>query len=318
MKYTDYYSSLGIDKAATEQEIRKAYRRLAKDYHPDTHPGDRVAEQKFKEINEAYEVLSDKQKRARYDQLGANWNQYQDMGDIFSGFGAAGGQGGKRNGRHRVEFGSQMFDLNFSDFFETFFGDQSGSFWDEHQSSRAESYQGFKPPNPAQAQPDLQYSAEISLEEILTGTKRRIQVREDDELRTIEVKIPAGVKEGSKVRVNSQSGNFFLVIKLRPHPVFQVDGNSLRCTLAVNDYEALLGTTRNVATLNGHVQMKIPAGSQVGQTFRIRGQGLPDLRHLDQRGDILVALEVKVSKHLNDQEQDLIERFRALREGRGA
>lgn len=310
MKYTDYYATLGITKEATEQDIRRAYRRLAKDYHPDTHPGDTVAEQKFKEINEAYEVLSDKQKRARYDQLGTNWNQYQNADDIFGDF-------GQRPGGRKVEFGSQIFDLNFSDFFETFFGDQAGSFWD-HQGTRPEPErqrnfrQQAPPPNP-----DLEYTAEVSLEEALNGTKRRIQIREEI-LKTIEVKIPAGVKEGSKIRVGSDGGNLFLVIRLKPHPIFTPEGTSLRCSVAIHDYEALLGTTRTVPTLNGSVQMKIPAGSQAGQTFRIRGQGLPDLRQPEQRGDILASLEIKISKNLSDEERSLIERFRHLREGQGA
>lgn len=133
MKYSDYYATLGVDKSASEQEVRKAYRKLAKQYHPDTNPGDQVAEKKFKEINEAYEVLSDKDKRARYDQLGANWNQYGDLGDIFSAFG---GRPGARQGKHRVEFGSQIFDLNFSDFFETFFGDSANSFWSDRSGGK--------------------------------------------------------------------------------------------------------------------------------------------------------------------------------------
>ncbi|HEY9841334.1 MAG TPA: J domain-containing protein [Candidatus Obscuribacterales bacterium] len=316
MKYTDYYATLGIEKSASEQDIRKAYRRLAKDYHPDTHPGDTGAELKFKEINEAYEVLSDRNKRVRYDQLGDNWNQYQDLGTGFSGFGG----GSRRNGRHKVEFGSQIFDLNFSDFFETFFGDQAGSFWEQHGGQRPPDE---APPEPApqsgqSEQADLQYTAEILLEEALSGTKRRIQVREDNELRTIDVKIPAGVKDGSKVRVGSNSGNFFLEIKLRPHQVFQPEGNHLRCSLAVMEYEALLGSTRTVPTLNGSVQMKIPAGSQAGQTFRIRGQGLPELRHPEQRGDLLVSLEIRISKNLSDEEQALIERFKTLREAAAA
>jgi len=312
MKYTDYYATLGLSKEASEQEIRKAYRKMAKDYHPDTHPGDQAAEKRFKEINEAYEVLGDKDKRQRYDQLGANWQQYGDLGDIFDGFG---GQGARR-GAYRSNASSQIFDLNFSDFFETFFGDQSNSFWDQHgaQQQHAEHSQGrghFQ--QQAQHQQDIQYTAEISLEEALKGTKRRIQIREET-LRTIEVKIPPGVKEGSKVRVGS--GHVYLMIRLKPHPVFTPDGNSLRCTVSITDYDALLGVTKNLPTLGGSVQMKIPPGSQAGQTFRIRNHGLPDLKNPEQRGDLLATLEIKVSKNLKDEERELIERFRDLREGR--
>lgn len=319
MHYTDYYATLGLEKAASEQDIRRAYRRLAKDFHPDMHPGDQVAEKKFKEISEAYEVLSDRQKRIRYDQLGVEWNQYQDIGESF----------GERPGKGRqVEFGTQIFDLNFSDFFETFFSEQAGSFWEQQGTqtqARPDHASGEPGDEPADdlyqeleeddtPQPDLQYTAEISLEEALQGTKRRIQVFEAEQLHTIEVKIPAGVKDGSKVRVGSQSGNFFLEIRLRRHSIFEPDGNNLRCSIPLLDYEAMLGTLKTVPTLHGSVQMKIPAGSQAGQTFRIRGQGLPDLKQPEQRGDILATLEIKVSKNLTDEERSLIERFKLLRD----
>ncbi len=340
MRYTDYYAILGLEKTAGDQDIRRAFRRLAKEFHPDMHPGDAVAEKKFKEINEAYEVLSDRQKRARYDQLGSEWNQYQDLGDIF----------GERPGKGRqVEFGSQIFDLNFSDFFETFFSEQAGSFWDQHSKQGSQTKSGpraqadFKAHQTAQpsyqahlndelyeeipdepeeslnpSQPDIQYTADISLEEALQGTKRRIQVFEGDQMHTIEVKIPAGVKDGSKVRVGSQSGNFFLEIRLRRHNIFEPDGNHLRCNVSLMDYEAMLGTLKTVPLLHGSVQMKIPPGSQAGQTFRIRNQGLPDLKNTEQRGDILATLEIKVSKDLTDEERSLMERFKLLRDQKTA
>lgn len=364
MRYTDYYATLGIGQSASEQEIRKAYRRLAKDYHPDTHPGDRAAEQKFKELNEAYEVLGDRQKRQRYDQLGAHWNQYQQDLD------AEPDAGPKERRRQKPDQGAGIFDLNFSDFFETFFSDQANAFWDQHGSSQTagpeekakktkadakdaakdtskdgakDTKDGAKPkeakdtakdavkepagkakskstaesgPEFASAQPDLQYFSEISLEESLSGTKRRIQVREDRDLRTIEVKIPAGVKDGSKVRVGSSVGNFFLEIKLKPHSVFSVEGKHLRAGVSAHEYEALLGSQLTVPTLTGTVQMRIPPGSQGGQTFRIRGQGLPDLRQPDQRGDLLVSLEIKIAKNLSEEERGLIEKFKALRQAK--
>lgn len=355
MRYTDYYATLGIGQSASEQEIRKAYRRLAKDYHPDTHPGDRAAEQKFKELNEAYEVLGDRQKRVRYDQLGAHWNQYQQDLD------AEPDTGPKERRRQKPDQGAEIFDLNFSDFFEAFFSDQANAFWDQHGSGKTAAPEekakkakaeakdtpkdgakskeakdtakdaakepagkaGAKSkstpesePESESAQPDLQYLSEISLEESLSGTKRRIQVREDRELRTIEVKIPAGVKDGSKVRVGSSVGNFFLEIKLKPHPVFSVEGKHLRAGVSAHEYEALLGSLLTVPTLTGTVQMKIPPGSQGGQTFRIRGQGLPDLRQPEQRGDLLVSLEIKIAKNLSEEERSLIEKFKALRQAK--
>lgn len=308
MNYTDYYKTLGVDKKASEKDIRSAFRKLAKKYHPDTHPGDDVAEKKFKEINEAYEVLGDKEKRARYDQLGANWNQYQNMGGMH-GFGG-GGRG------HRVEFGSQIFDLNFSDFFETFFGEQAGGFWDRHQGG-GQQFGGYEDPMAGfRRQPppqDVTYNAEITLEEALNGTKRRIQ----QEGKTLEVKIPPGVKDGSKVRVGGKHQSIYLVIHLKAHPQFKVDQKNLKTTLNLMDYEALLGCSKNVKTLSSSVQMKIPAGSSSGQTFRVKGHGLPSLKNPKERGDLYVTLQVNTSKDLSDEERELIEKFQALRQSKG-
>ncbi|PKL75280.1 MAG: hypothetical protein CVV27_16205, partial [Candidatus Melainabacteria bacterium HGW-Melainabacteria-1] len=189
--------------------------------------------------------------------------------------------------------------------------DQAGSFW-EQRGPQGESAEPVKPVEPVQD--ELQYTAEISLEEALSGTRRRIQVYENEELHTIEVKIPVGVRQGSKVRVGSQSGKFFLEIQLRPHPLFSAEGNTLRCSLVVMDYEAMLGASKTLPTLSGSVQMKIPPGAQPGQIFRIRGQGLPELRSPEQRGDLLATLEIRVSKNLSEAERELMERFRELRE----
>lgn len=308
MNYSDYYAVLGVDKTASENDIRKAYRRLAKQYHPDTHPGDKAADKKFKEINEAYEVLGDKDKRARYDQLGANWQQYEDLGSMFSGF----GQGGRRG--RRVEFGSQAFDLNFSDFFETFFGDNSNSFWDKHTHSqpRHEGRHWQQQPPRSQTAPPQEVSTEVSLEEALSGSKRRVAL--DGGERTLEVRIPPGVKEGSKIRIGTGNGDIHLVVKLAPHPIFSAEGNDLRCKVTITDYDALLGCSTTLTTLSGNkLQLKVPAGSQNGQMFRIREQGLPDLKGAS-RGDLFATLEVKISRHLDSEEQALITRFRELRE----
>jgi DnaJ-class molecular chaperone len=309
VKYTDYYASLGLEKEASDKDIRQAYRRLAKDYHPDTHPGDVVAEERFKAITEAYEVLGDPQKRSRYDQLGINWQNFAEFADSF--------EAGRKH-KHRVEYDSQIFDLPFSDFFETFFGEQAGGLWSKHADQM-----GHEPPlhlrgeeNNNTPDSDISYTAQVTLEEVLAGTKRRIQLHEDQELKTLEVKIPAGVKEGSKVRIGSASGNFFLEIHLRPHPLFVPEGQHLRGSLQVLDYEAILGTSKPVKTLTGTIQMKIPPGSQSGQVFRLKGQGLPQLKQPDQRGDLLISLDIKISKDLSAEERLVIEQFKVLREAR--
>ena len=305
MIYADYYKTLGVDKTATKKEIRSAFRKSAKECHPDTHPNDKVAEAKFKELNEAYEVLGDPDKRARYDQLGPNWNQYQNMG----------GQGHPGQG-HKVEFGSQMFDLNFSDFFETFFGDQSGGFWDKQQqnthddpmSSFRQQGRGSLPPQ------DTTYNTDINLKEALNGALRRVRLKDG---KTLEVKIPPGVREGSKIRVGDPRQNIFLLIHLQAHPRFKVDDIHLKTQLELQDYEAMLGISKTIPTLSGSIQMKIPAGSQAGQTFRIKGHGLPKLKSPKERGDLYVNLQVKIAKDLSEEEKDLIEKFKALRQGSG-
>jgi len=293
MKYSDYYATLEIEREASEKEIRTAYRRLAKDYHPDTHPGDPVAEEMFKAINEAYEVLSDPEKRSRYDQLGINWQDFAEFAESYHS---------SRKHKQRVEYGSQIFDLPFSDFFDTFFGDQAGGLWDK----RAE-----VPPSPSS---DLSYTAQVTLEEVLHGTQRQIQLNHNDPSQTFDVTIPPGVKAGSKVRIGKGPEPLFLEIRLRPHPLFAPEEHHLRGSLQILDYEAMLGCSKAVKTLTGQIQLKIPPGSQTGQIFRIKGQGLPQLKQPEQRGDLLIVLGVKTSTGLNPEERLLIERFRALRE----
>ncbi|PIQ24779.1 molecular chaperone DnaJ [bacterium (Candidatus Blackallbacteria) CG17_big_fil_post_rev_8_21_14_2_50_48_46] len=308
MKYTDYYASLGIEKGANEKEVRQAYRRLAKDCHPDTHPGDSKAEEKFKQITEAYEVLSDPEKRSRYDQLGANWQDFSDFAESF---------GAHQRNKHRVEYNSELFDLPFSDFFETFFGDQAGGIWDKHAPDlRQEAPSQFHAKNQNTANSEISYTAQVTLEEVLNGTKRRIQLHEDDDFKTLEVKIPPGVKEGSKVRIGNPEHNLFLEIHLRPHPLFSSEGLNLHGKLKIMDYEAMLGASKPVGTLTGNIQMKIPPGSQSGQVFRVKGQGLPQLKNPEERGDLMITLEVKTSRNLGEEERQLIERFQVLREAK--
>ncbi|MBT9546175.1 MAG: J domain-containing protein [Candidatus Sericytochromatia bacterium] len=308
MKYSDYYATLSLDKAASEKEIRTAYRRLAKEYHPDTHPGDAVAEERFKAINEAYEVLGDPDKRSRYDQLGVNWQDFAEFAESYHA---------SRKDKQRVEYGSQFFDLPFSDFFETFFGDQAGQLWDKHADHPVP-----EPPSQLRPEPtlssasEISYTAQVTLEEVLQGTKRRIQLNENDQLKTLEVKIPPGVKEGSKVPIGSKASHLFLEIRLRTHPLFLPEEQNLRGSLQILDYEAMLGCSKAIKTLTGQIQLKIPPGSQGNQVFRIKGQGLPQFKHPEQRGDLLIVLGVKTSTGLNPEERLLIERFRVLREAR--
>lgn len=318
MKYNDYYEVLGVPKTATEKEIRNAYRKLAKKFHPDANQNDKKAEARFKEISEAYEVLGTPDKRSKYDQLGANWEQYERFGGAS---GSPFGSGGRRGSSgQRAHFGNQS-NMDFSDFFETFFGQDSDGFWNNYTQ---DSFSGGGRQNPfqqsRQSRPpvnlDITVTTEVTLEEVLNGTKRRIRQEGSNE---IDVSLPAGIRDGAKIRVagkgkhaGAQKGDLFVMVKVKEHPHFKVDGNDLRTELELYDYEALLGTERKVPTLTGQVQMKIPAGSQPGKTFRLKEKGLPTLKNT-QRGDLFATVVIKISKDLTDEERQLIAQFRDLR-----
>jgi len=338
MDYKDYYSVLGVVKTATQAEIKKAYRKLARQHHPDRNAGDKAAEAKFKDLNEANEVLSDPAKRKQYDELGANWEAYARSGagaagrggaDPFAGAGGfgAGGRGGGPNVRYEFRTGGGGAD-QFSDFFRTFFGDDgpaaessggggprarqarsggagaSGGSLEDILAGMGGSSGGFGAPGagggrlaPAEAE------AEISLEEAYTGTARLVDV----EGRRLEVKIPAGVDSGSRIRLSGKGGgsgstprDLYIVPKVRPHPVFTRNGPDITRELRVTLEEALLGAEVPVGTLTGRLLLTLPAGTQHGRTFRLTGQGMPRLKG-DGRGDLYVRVSVVLPGHLSDE-----------------
>jgi len=308
MEYKDYYRILGVDRNATDKEIKQAYRRLARKYHPDVNPGDKEAEERFKEINEAYEVLSDPEKRRKYDQLGASWQQWQRMGGNPRDFDWS--QWFSREwpgGRVHVEYGDlgDLFGEGiFSDFFRAIFGDVG-------TRPRARWWEAR--PRYARGQ-DYEQPVEISLEEAFRGTKR---VLEKDG-RRLEVTIPPGVKTGSRVRIAGQGGpgigggrpgDLYLKVTVLPHPIFKRQGDDLHCEVPVDLYTAVLGGEVRVPTLEGDVMLKIPPGTQGGQTFRLRGKGMPNLRNPRQRGDLYVKVQVQVPQNLSQREREL---FREL------
>ena len=308
MEYKDYYRILGVDRNATEKEIKQAYRRLARKYHPDVNPGDKEAEERFKEINEAYEVLSDPEKRRKYDQLGASWQQWQRMGGNPRDFDWS--QWFSREwpgGRVHVEYGDlgDLFGEGiFSDFFRAIFGDVG-------TRPRARWWEAR--PRYARGQ-DYEQPVEISLEEAFRGTKR---VLEKDG-RRLEVTIPPGVKTGSRVRIAGQGGpgigggrpgDLYLKVTVLPHPIFKRQGDDLHCEVPVDLYTAVLGGEVRVPTLEGDVMLKIPPGTQGGQTFRLRGKGMPNLRNPRQRGDLYVKVRLQVPQDLSQREREL---FREL------
>ena len=323
MDYRDYYATLGVEKGASQADIKKAFRRLARENHPDVNKGDTAAEKRFKEISEANEVLSDPEKRKAYDQLGANWGAYQQAGgasggDPFAGFGGAGASGGGfPGGGVRYEYRGNAEDLaGFSDFFRTFFGGATGggaSASDDPlfgglggDSGAGYGSSGFGtgsargrrpvPPRPADAKAD----ATISLEEVARGTERHLLV----DGRTLEVRIPPGVRDGQKIRLTGKAeggGNVYITVRVTRHPVFERDGADLSMDLSLTLGEALLGSDVHITTMAGKkLALTVPPGTQNGRVFRLTGQGLPRFGGEGQ-GDLRVRTKVVLPTYLDEE-----------------
>ena len=286
MEYKDYYKILGVDRKASEDEIRKAYRKLAKQYHPDYNPNNKGAEEKFKEINEAYEVLGDAKKRSHYDRLGSDYSQWQRRGGSgdFDWSRYGGFPGGARV---NVEDFGDMFGGGFSDFFQSIFG-MSGQ-----RQARPQAH-GY------------QQELEITLEEAYKGTTRRIQTEGKEK----QVRIPVGVRTGSKVRVPGvgPSGlDLYLIIHVTEDRRFERQGNDIHTTANVDVFTAILGGEAEVETMEGKVKLNIPAGTQPEQVFRLAGRGMPHLKELTQKGDLYVKVKVQIPKYLSKKQLELID-----------
>ncbi len=317
MEYKDYYAILGVDRKATEKDIKTAYRRMARKYHPDVNPGDREATEKFKSINEAYQVLSDATKRARYDQLGPDWEKN------FRGAGPGAGPGFPGGFRNvKVEWGTPGDGGDFSDFFRTVFGDLGGGGVRAEDlgdllGGRGAGRRTRRPRATWQQAPgaeagfgtsDIEHPLEVSLEEAYSGGQRAVQLQTPTGSRRLEVKIPAGIREGAKLRVAGQSGaggDLYLVIRYLPHPVFRAVGDNLETEVPVSLYEAMLGGEVEVPTMKTPVTMKIPAGTQPAQVFRLRGQGLP-ASGAHPVGDELVKIRLVLPTDLDEQAKKLV------------
>ena len=314
MEYRDYYRILGVERGATEKEIRAAYRKQARANHPDLHPGDKAAEKRFKEINEANEVLSDKEKRAKYDRLGSNWKQYEtwqraggagspppDLSDLFGGGSTSRGPTaqdiGDLFGGGRTGGGAGS--TTFSDFFETFFGGARRA---------AGTARGVG----ARSGQDVEQIADISLEESFNGAVRLVQLTDDrGTSKKIEVKIPAGVTDGSRVRVaGGPAGDLFLVVRVAPSPTFTREGDDLRVRVPVSIAVAGLGGEIEVPTPRGSkLALKIPAETQGGQVFRLRGQGMPRLSSSGVRGDLFAEINLQLPAPLTERQRELLAEF---------
>jgi curved DNA-binding protein len=304
MEYKDYYKILGVDRDADLKDIKRAYRKLALEYHPDKNPDNKQAEERFKEINEAYEVLGDPEKRAKYDRLGASYHDWERMGGRRGGFDWSQWAGGMPDGV-RVETGDlgEMFGGGFSDFFNAIFGGMGVS------------TQGFSR-QPSGVGKDIEQAVPISLTEAYTGTTRTLQ-RNGNKL---EVKIPPGAKTGTKVRVSGQGqsgarrqGDLYLVIQVQDDPRYERKGEDLYVDLMVDLYSAVLGGEARLSTPAGDVMLNIPPGSQSGQLIRLKGRGMPKLRNPSQHGDLYARLNVEIPTDLTDRERELFEQLSDLR-----
>lgn len=325
MEYKDYYQTLGVDKSASAAEIKKAYRKLARKYHPDVNPGDKASEEHFKDINEAYEVLGDEEKRQKYDQFGAQWQQYQRAGgapeDFWAQWGAQPGAGGQRTYSRQVspeEFEQMFGGGGFSDFFETLFGGMgarraTGGFTDFGDVG-GQTYQA----RPRRGR-DLEHTVEVTLEEAFHGTTRALQWEDG---RTINAKIPRGVKSGSRIRLSGQggtgaaggaAGDLYLLIEVLPHRIFRREEDDLEVSIPVDLYVALLGGKVEVPTLDKTVRLTIPEETQNGRIFRLSGLGMPQLRNPDQRGDLYATVDVQLPGNLTEEEKELFGKLRDLR-----
>jgi curved DNA-binding protein len=327
MDYKDYYKILGVKRDADEKAIKKAYRKLARELHPDVNPDDKASEDRFKDVAEAYEVLGDPEKRQKYDRFGSAYKQYEragqaggfDYGQWAAGQGAGAGQPGTYTVRDINDiFGGGAGSGGFSDFFETLFGGAPGG---------AGGMRGAGPTTrmrPRNQMPtrgrNLEQEVSITLEEAFAGAKRIV----NKDGRRLEVNIPKGVDTGSKVRMRGEgmpgqqgqpAGDLLLVVKVRPHDQLERKGDNLLLETEVPLTDAVLGGELRVETLDGALALNIPAGTQNGKRFRLSGRGMPKLKAPEKRGDFMVTVNVRLPETLTDEERALFEKLRALREG---
>ncbi|MFH1823798.1 MAG: DnaJ C-terminal domain-containing protein [Candidatus Firestonebacteria bacterium] len=312
MEYRDYYKILGVDKNSNKKTIQESYRKLARKFHPDLNPGNKRAEEKFKEINEAYEVISDDNKRVKYDQLGSDWSNWQTYTSPNS----------------REKYDDNIFGEfgGFSDFFKTFFSQSQ-----EYRTTTEDS--------------NLEYQIELDLKDVFLGGEKTFELQMQEECykcggrgvvsrnsvcnickgsgvtiktKKLTVKIPSYIKEGSKIRIigqgrklrNGRYGDLFLVVKIKPHNVFELKGLNLHCEIPVTMYELILGGNVDIPTFKGKVVVKVPSGTQNGSIFRLKGMGFCD--STGQKGDLMVKVKVVLPTSLTLKERSLIEELRKI------
>ncbi len=338
MEFKDYYKILGVPRTASQDELKKSFRKLAREYHPDVAKDKKRAEEKFKEINEAYEVLGDPAKRKKYDELGPNWKAGEQFRPSpgweqqFSGRRPRGGGGAPGNGGATFEFGG----TGFSDFFEQLFGGRGNGRRGGFGGA------GFPQEEMAERGQDIEADIMVPLEEAARGAVRSVTLRREAvceacsgtghkmqrtcptcggsghlaKVDTYKVRIPAGVAEGQKLRLpgrgeagagGGEAGDLYLRVRIAKHPDFSIVDGQLHCEAAVAPWEAVLGASVSVPTLDGRVSIKIPPGTQSGQQLRVRGRGLPKTG--GEAGDLIVEVQIEVPAKLTDAERQLWEQL---------
>lgn len=319
MQYKDYYKTLGVSKNASQDEVKKAYRKLARKYHPDTNPGDKKSEEKFKEISEAYEVLGDEEKRKQYDQLGADWNKYQQAGTGAGGFGfedfmrqqgfGGGGSGRQQTYNHGGDF-EDLFGGEFSDFFDAFFG--GGGF-----SNRGSAFSGNRERQRQSKGQDLRATMEISMADAYDGAEKNVKLNDQQ----IKLKLKPGISDGQTLRLKGKgnpgpggkAGDLLLTVYLKDQPGYQRNGQDLYVNLPVDLYKAMLGGTIDFNIFGHQLKAKIPAGTQGGSNLRLKGKGFPEYGNPDKRGDLYLKIHIQIPKNLSEKEQQYFEALAEMR-----
>ena len=304
MKYKDYYKILGVNKKASQAEIKKAYRKLAMKFHPDKNQGDAKAEEKFKEISEANEVLGNPENRGKYDQMGANWKHYEKNGAYANqGYGHGQYGGSHYTAGEGVDLDDILGGGGFSDFFKTFFGAGFGGSTQQPRQRRSQRGKDYKT------------RLDLTLLEAYQGTERMLDINGS----TIKVKVGKGVKDGQKLRVRGkggsgasggQQGDLYIMINILPDPRFKRRDNDLFTTVETDLYTAVLGGKLTVETMKGPVTITVPTGTQNEKTFRLKNMGMPDYAHAAVNGNLFVKVYIKIPDKLKPEERTLFEKLR--------
>jgi curved DNA-binding protein len=314
VQYRDYYEILGVPRSAGDADIKKAFRKLAREHHPDVARDKKKAEEKFKEINEAYEVLGDPAKRKKYDELGPNWKSGAEFRTPPGWESFSGARGFRSTGPAGQEFEFHFGGTGFSDFFEQLFGSRARGGMGGARGFGGSS--AFEEEDVAERGRDIEGDIMVTLEEAMRGSVRSVTVRHNSHAQTYQVKIPAGVTEGQRLKIAGRgeagsgggaAGDLYLRVRLARHPDFEVEDHNLVYEAELAPWEAVLGASISVPTLEGRVNIKIPPGTQAGQKLRLRGRGLP--QRDGGRGDLIVVTRIEVPKGVTDAERKLWEQL---------